>query len=298
MSASAAADTSLRYVLDRLADSPHREQTISAAVLRSWRRSAAAGLHPGDIHAPYDPDVDTDGRLHWAAAPIMAAVSADLVGVAAALLLTDGRGHVLNRWASSPTATTMDRIGAAPGYVCEEAVVGTNSIGSAIRADGLSVVLGWQHFADSLTGVSCASRPVNDPVTGQLLGVVNVTCHPSGYSPVLPALIGRIVHETRQRLVDDRGGTAAVPPDTAARWTLLTASERRVAAHVANGLTNRETASALFISMHTVDYHLRQIFRKLDLRSRVELARLVADVNHRNGPGLRVHVGVHRHRPA
>ena len=47
--------------------------------------------------------------------------------------------------------------------------------------------------------------------------------------------------------------------DPAARWTMLTVSERSVAEHVANGLTNRETASQLFISTHTVDYHLRQI---------------------------------------
>jgi DNA-binding CsgD family transcriptional regulator len=55
----------------------------------------------------------------------------------------------------------------------------------------------------------------------------------------------------------------------------LTASERSVAEHIAAGLTNRETAAALFISPQTVDYHLRQIFRKLNLQSRVELARLV-----------------------
>jgi DNA-binding CsgD family transcriptional regulator len=69
--------------------------------------------------------------------------------------------------------------------------------------------------------------------------------------------------------------------DPAARWTMLTVSERSIAAHVANGLTNRETASLLFISAHTVDYHLRQIFRKLGLRSRVELARVAADADHR-----------------
>jgi transcriptional regulator of acetoin/glycerol metabolism len=278
-----AAETSLRYVLDRLADGPDREQPVSAAVLLSWRRSAAAGLVPSAVHAPYDPDVDAGGRLHHAVTPAMAAVSADLAGVDVALLLTDARGHVIDRWASLPTATVMDRIGAAPGYVCEEAVVGTNSIGSAIRTGGLAVVLGWQHFADSLTGVSCASRPVHDPTTGQLLGVVNVTCHPSVYSAVLPALVGRIVYETRQRLADDRrrAPRPRTPSDAERRWAALTAAERRVASRVADGLTNRETASALFISMHTVDYHLRQIFRKLELRSRVDLARLVADVNRR-----------------
>ena len=68
---------------------------------------------------------------------------------------------------------------------------------------------------------------------------------------------------------------SAVPPVVAG--AMLTVAERSVAEQVANGLTNRETASLLFISAHTVDFHLRQIFRKLGLRSRVELARVVAD---------------------
>lgn len=58
-------------------------------------------------------------------------------------------------------------------------------------------------------------------------------------------------------------------------WDSLTDCERRVAAAVAEGLTNRQAAERLFVSRHTVDFHLRQIFLKLDIRSRVELTRLV-----------------------
>jgi DNA-binding CsgD family transcriptional regulator len=59
-------------------------------------------------------------------------------------------------------------------------------------------------------------------------------------------------------------------------WPSLTASERGVADLVASGLSNRETARRLFLSPHTVDFHLRQIYRKLEIGSRVELAALVA----------------------
>jgi DNA-binding CsgD family transcriptional regulator len=373
------AESSMQYVLDRLADGPRGQRRVGDAILASWRRSADAGLVPYEIRAPYEPDVDAGGRLRWAAAPAMAAVSGDLTGVGVALLLADGRGHVIERWAPARTASAMDRIGAAAGFVCDEDVVGTNSIGGALRARGASVVLGLEHFADALTAVSCASGAVTDPLTGRVLGVVNLTCAARAYSAVMPALVGRVVHETQQRLIGESGasgtalhaaflqarrrakgpiavlderrmfvnsagaslvhagdraalwewaepllsrasgraesvivlasgvqrvrceaveeadpaagavvwlGAADAPvstpgpvADAASRWAMLTVSERAVAEHVANGLTNRETASQLFISPHTVDYHLRQIFRKLDLRSRVELARVVADTD-------------------
>jgi DNA-binding CsgD family transcriptional regulator len=53
----------------------------------------------------------------------------------------------------------------------------------------------------------------------------------------------------------------------------LTASELRVARMAAEGMTNREIAQALFLTENTIETHLRSVFRKLDIRSRSQLAR-------------------------
>jgi DNA-binding NarL/FixJ family response regulator/predicted HD phosphohydrolase len=53
----------------------------------------------------------------------------------------------------------------------------------------------------------------------------------------------------------------------------LTETERRVAALVAAGRTNKEVAAELFITVRTVEWNLSKIYSKLDVRSRTELAR-------------------------
>jgi DNA-binding CsgD family transcriptional regulator len=57
-------------------------------------------------------------------------------------------------------------------------------------------------------------------------------------------------------------------------WAGLTDSEVAVARLVSEGLTNREVAEQLFLSRHTVSMHLRHVFTKLQISSRVELTRL------------------------
>ena len=59
-------------------------------------------------------------------------------------------------------------------------------------------------------------------------------------------------------------------------WAAMTDSELAVARLVPQGMTNREVAERLFVSQHTVSGHLRHVFAKLDVNSRVELTRLAS----------------------
>jgi DNA-binding CsgD family transcriptional regulator len=59
-------------------------------------------------------------------------------------------------------------------------------------------------------------------------------------------------------------------------WASLTPAESAVAELVVDGRTNREIAQQLFISPHTVNAHLRHVFDKMGVRSRVELTRMTA----------------------
>jgi DNA-binding NarL/FixJ family response regulator len=76
----------------------------------------------------------------------------------------------------------------------------------------------------------------------------------------------RLFAEATVRELGRISGRAASPGE-------LTPSERRVAELVASGRTNREVASELVVAERTVESHLSHIYRKLGVRSRMELAR-------------------------
>jgi transcriptional regulator of acetoin/glycerol metabolism/DNA-binding CsgD family transcriptional regulator len=112
---------------------------------------------------------------------------------------------------------------------------------AATLADGTSVVLRCEPVLDGST------------VVGALVSI-------------RPSTTG----DDRLRARRERGGRTF-------GWDSLTDSERSVVALVSQGMTNREIGERLFVSHHTVDFHLRAIFRKVDVSSRVALTRLALE---------------------
>ena len=99
--------------------------------------------------------------------------------------------------------------------------------------------------------------------------------HPTEYPPPAGATTG-----TRYPMI--RVG-ADGEEETDRGWASLTDAERRVVSRVGRGMTNRSIAEELQLSRHTVDAHLKHVYLKLDIHSRVELT--VLAMRHR------VHVG-------
>ncbi len=88
---------------------------------------------------------------------------------------------------------------------------------------------------------------------------------------------GRGVDETTKQMLGELAQGARGPSD--AEWSRLTKTELKVVHLVARGLSNSRIAEELFVSTRTVRSHLEHAFKKLSVRSRVELAVKVARRN-------------------
>ncbi|WP_344820493.1 helix-turn-helix transcriptional regulator [Actinoplanes cyaneus] len=80
------------------------------------------------------------------------------------------------------------------------------------------------------------------------------------------------------RAAGERSGPEMITaaPVRGDRDAVLTAQQQRIATLVAEGATNREVAQELHLSPRTVDHHLRNVFARLGVRSRTEMAHLLA----------------------
>ncbi|WP_432118033.1 helix-turn-helix transcriptional regulator [Streptomyces sp. bgisy032] len=97
---------------------------------------------------------------------------------------------------------------------------------------------------------------------------------------------GAVLWEKRTRSELRAAGDSAARDDLGALGR-LTPQQQSVAGLVASGATNREVATRLSLSPRTVDHHLRNIFSRLGVRSRVELALMMNGGGTGQGDGVR-----------
>jgi DNA-binding CsgD family transcriptional regulator len=108
--------------------------------------------------------------------------------------------------------------------------------------------------------------------------VIDLTCGSDHATPLMLGMVKHAARDIEQRLRADR--PAPERAESPSGLSSLTAEERAVAELVAEGLTNAVVAQTLALSPYAIHSTLRRVFTKLGVRSRVQLARTLADQRH------------------
>jgi hypothetical protein len=174
-------------------------------VARSWSRVLELGLDASRTNArePLPFAAVERRRRQSPLSVVVDELRQVLVSVADAssflMVVTDADGIILWREGSPRVRLRADSLGFMEGARWTEATVGTNAIGTALAEAAPVQLFSAEHYEQAQHPWYCTAAPIHHPVSGELLGVVDV----SGPALTLHPVIGALV-ETAVKLAESR----------------------------------------------------------------------------------------------
>jgi DNA-binding CsgD family transcriptional regulator/tetratricopeptide (TPR) repeat protein len=223
---------------------------LAQAVTQTRRACAELGTRPGRLLG--DP-----GTAAWLTRAALAAGDTELAAAVARAAGALAAGNPAYPAVTAAAAHSLGLAGRDQARLAEAAATHPDPWARASAAEDL--------------GLLHAGTVDHDPA------VRHLTQAAQGYLEVGAAAdVARTRRRLRKLGVRHRDWTRpALRPVTG--WDSLTNAERTASELVAQGLNNRQVAGRMYVSEHTVAFYLRQAFRKLAIRSRVQLARIVIE---------------------
>ncbi|WP_157172437.1 GAF domain-containing protein [Nocardia pneumoniae] len=207
---------------------------MRADVRASWDRAQRRGLHP-DRHLPEvgltGDEVRTWRRDHRMAS-VWPVLFASLESAASepghVLFGGDADGHLLWVQGDAAARKVAERANLVPGARWHEAEAGTNGVGTALALGRAFQVRGTEHYLSIAADFTCSAAPIRDPVSGAVIGVVDVTCKLRNTSPLALPLV-----TTAARLAEAHLRDLARQRDAEIRTRYLDRVLSRVGGHCA-----------------------------------------------------------------
>ena len=182
------------------------DEAVRPVVRDSWRRSLGSGVDPDGCAPPVEL-LDDELRAYRDAHPlarVMPVIRRLLVEDAEAdrmiVAVTDAGGRMLWVEGDAGLRTRAAGMHFVEGARWAEEVVGTNAPGTALAVDHAVQIYGSEHFRRPVQPWSCSAAPVHDPVTGVLLGAIDVTGGDHVASPHVLTLVRATVAAVESEL--------------------------------------------------------------------------------------------------
>ena len=158
-----------------------RAAGIRPVVLDSWRRCARSGVDPEHIGPAITLSTEQLRRQRHdhplaAALPLIRSLLVEPAADAGQIVaLADAAGRLLWVEGHHGLRSRAEQMGFLPGACWLEEEAGTNAPGTALALDHPVQIFAGEHFSRVVHSWSCAAAPLHDPVTGAVLGVLDVT---------------------------------------------------------------------------------------------------------------------------
>ena len=258
---------------------------VRPEILKSWRRSQPH-VSRDVVEAPLTDEGEL--RAFWHDSPLQRAVSrveselrrtaedGDLV-----LAVTDPQTRILWTYGGRVMRRKAESVNFVPAARWDDESVGTNALDLANRMRRPSMVFSAEHYAPIVHNWVCWAAPVNDPVTGAQLGVIDLSTtwdrtHPIGLATA--RVLARLI-ETAMPLSAAHPRTPEANGPTGLQLRLLGTAE----ATLDGGrllLNRRQTEVLAVLALHPSGLTLDQLHALVYGDHAVTLSTLKAEVSH------------------
>ena len=187
-------------------DALRAEDAVRAAVKASWLRSLHSGVRPGLPRAPQLLDESALAVVREAvdwlahAEQVVRAHASGAMLDGHILALFDAQARMLAATGDPRALDGLADINFRPGAVWSEDAVGTNGPGTALAVGRAVHIVGAEHFCERWQGWHCAAAPIRDPLTQDVIGVLDLSGFRNKAHPHTLSLATAIAVALEQRL--------------------------------------------------------------------------------------------------
>lgn len=172
---------------------------LRPVVRESWQRSVTGGFDPESGMPPVDLVDDAlaayrDGHPLASVMPLIRRLLGEpAVDGQHLVAVTDAEGRILWVEGDHQLRSRAENMHFVEGAIWDESRAGTNAPGTALALDHSVQIFASEHFSRIVQPWSCSAAPIHDPVSGTLLGTVDLTGGDHVASPHALALVGATV---------------------------------------------------------------------------------------------------------
>lgn len=154
---------------------------IRTKIYQSWKRSQEYGVNPYQMRSPVTlPDDKLTELLHKSqlyriSLPVLKELDTQIFGTEHLITLCDNNGRIIYLQGEHHILNKAEEMNFVQGADWSEKTAGSNAIGTCIATGQPIQIFAYEHYCEGVHPWVCSAAPIKDPLTGELLGVFDLT---------------------------------------------------------------------------------------------------------------------------